>query len=103
GVYYGQFQHDYEKALETYRSMAALYPGDDVAFNNLGIAYEFKLEFANAAAAIKQAHDLNPGSIKYQFNYVTSLMHAGDFATAATEGQRIVQAHPEYDKTYCPL
>jgi eukaryotic-like serine/threonine-protein kinase len=103
GNYYGAFVHNYDRAVESFESLVSLYPGDDVAFNNLSVAYGFKLQFAKAAAAIKRARDLNPASIKYQFNYVTYLLYAGDFATAVTEGQRIVREHPEYQKTYLPL
>jgi serine/threonine protein kinase/tetratricopeptide (TPR) repeat protein len=101
--YYGAFVHNYDKAIENFESLVALYPGDDVAWNNLSVAYGFKLQFAKAVAAIKRARDLNPASIRFQFNYVTYLLYAGDFATAITEGQRIVREHPEYQKTYLPL
>jgi tetratricopeptide (TPR) repeat protein len=102
-IYYGAFVHNYDKAIETFESLVSQYPSDDAAFNNLSVAYGFKLQFAKAAAAIKRACDLNPTSIKYQFNYMTYLMYAGDFATAVTEGQRIVREHAEYQKTYVPL
>ena len=101
--YYGAFVHNYDKAIENFEQLVSLYPGDDVANNNLSVAYGFKLQFAKAAVAIKRARDLNPGSIKYQFNYVTYLLYSGDFATAITEGQRIIRDHPEYQKTYLPL
>jgi tetratricopeptide (TPR) repeat protein len=102
-IYYGAFVHNYDKAIETFESLVSQYPSDDAAFNNLSVAYGFKLQFAKAAAAIKRARDLNPTSIRYQFNYMTYLMYTGDFATAVTEGQRIVREHPEYQKTYVPL
>ena len=103
GNYYGSLVHNYDKAIETFETLVSRYPGDDAAYNNLSVGYAFKLQFGKAVVAIKRARDLNPASIRYQFNYVADLMDAGDFATAVSEGQRIVREHPEFPRTYLPL
>jgi eukaryotic-like serine/threonine-protein kinase len=103
GTYYAAFLHNYPQAVETYSKLVYLYPGDTAAYNNLSIAYVFMLDFPKAIEAVRHAVENNPHNLQWRLNYALYSMYAGDFATATSESQRIIQENPSYQFAYLPL
>jgi serine/threonine protein kinase/tetratricopeptide (TPR) repeat protein len=102
-AYYASFVHDYDQAIEAYKRLVTLYPADAIAYNNLSIAYVFKLDFANAVTAIRRAIELSPKNVRFHLNYVIYSVYAGDFATVITEAKRMIQDDPKYPYVHLPL
>ena len=100
GTYYSAFLHNYDQATKTYEKLVSEYPGDVAAYNNLSIAYIFRLDFTKAVEAIRHAIELGPNNAKYHLNYALYSMYAGDFATAISEAQRIAATNAT---AYLPL
>ena len=103
GTYYAAFVRNYPQAIENYEKLTLLYPGDAAGFNNLSIAYVFTLDFTKAQSAVKRSIEINPRNLKAQLNYALYSMYAGDFATAITQAQRLIQENPSYQFLYLPL
>jgi tetratricopeptide (TPR) repeat protein len=103
GTYYAAFVRNFPQAIDTYQKLVFLYPGDSVTYNNLSIAYVFMLDFPKAIAAVRHALDTNPHKLEWRLNYALYSMYAGDFATAASESERIIQDNPSYQFAYPPL
>ena len=103
GTYYAAFVRNYPQAVETYQKLVFLYPGDSTTYNNLSIAYVFMLDFPKAVAAVRHAVDANPHKLEWRLNYALYSMYSGDFATAVTESERIIQENPSYQFAYLPM
>lgn len=103
GTYYAAFLRNYPQAIENYEKLTVLYPGDAAGFNNLSIAYVFTLDFTKARSAVKRSIEINPRNLKAQLNYALYSMYAGDFATAISHAQRLIQENPSYQFLYLPL
>ena len=103
GTYYAAFARNYPQAIENYEKLTLLYPGDAAGFNNLSIAYVFTLDFTKARSAVKRSIEISPRNLKAQLNYALYSMYAGDFATAISQAQRLIQENPSYQFLYLPL
>jgi eukaryotic-like serine/threonine-protein kinase len=102
-TYYSAFQHNYPQAIETYQKLVFLYPGDTAAYNNLSIAYVFSLNFPKAIEAVRHAITSNPHDLQWRLNYAQYAMYAGDFATAVSESESVIQENPSFQYAYLPL
>ena len=102
-TYYASFTHDYDQAIEAYQRLVTMYPADAVAYNNLSVAYVYKLDIPNAVAAIRRAIELAPKNVRFHLNHVIYSMYASDFPTAMTEAQRMIREDPNYRYPYVPL
>lgn len=103
GTYYASFVRNYDQAIETFKRLVSLYPGDVIAYNNLSVTYALKLDFPNAVAAIRRAIELTPKNVRFHLNYAIYSLYAGDFATSIGEAQRMIREDPKYPYSYLPL
>ena len=55
---------DYEKAIETYRRYAAVYPGEADPYDSMAYTYLRKGDFDQAQAKFKEALEIDPGYIQ---------------------------------------
>lgn len=103
GVYYLNIARNYEKAIENFGSLAAKYPADGAAHNNLALAHFYQLQFAEARAEGKRVIDIYPRSPLYRYNYALYAMYAGDFATATSEARTALETNPNLQKAYLAI
>jgi serine/threonine protein kinase/tetratricopeptide (TPR) repeat protein len=103
GTYYLNITRNYEKALEQYESLAAKYPADGAAHNNLAVAHFNLLQFAQALEEGKRVLDIYPRSPLYRYNYALYAMYAGDFPTAASEARKALETNPNLQKAYLAI
>lgn len=103
GLYYSLATRNYSKAIETYQQLVAKYPADDAAHNNLAVLNFLTLDFDAALAAGEKVLGIYPNVSIYRGNYLLYAMYAGDFETAVTEAQQLLQAEPGYFKAWLPI
>lgn len=103
GTYYLTFAGNYDQAIETLRQLVVLYPADGAGWNNLATAYSRVGNMAESAAASRRAVELSPGNLLRRYNYAVNSMLAGDFTTAVTEANRILQRNAGFVYAYLPL
>ncbi len=103
GTYYLNITRNYEKAVEQYESLAAKYPADGAAHNNLALAHFNLLQFAQALEQGKRVLDIYPRSPLYRYNYALYAMYAGDFSTAASEARKALETNPNLQKAYLAI
>jgi tetratricopeptide (TPR) repeat protein/tRNA A-37 threonylcarbamoyl transferase component Bud32 len=103
GGYYLGIAHNYDKAIETYEELVAKFPSDSAGFNNLAIAHFSLLHFGKALEYGRKAIEIYPKTYKYRSNYALYAMYAGDFSTAATFAQALIEDDPKIDVPYLPL
>jgi tetratricopeptide (TPR) repeat protein len=65
---------DVQKAIESYKEWARLYPRDDIALGNLSSEYFLLGDYEQAAANAHEALRLDPGSAAWYENYSTALI-----------------------------
>ena len=93
GVYYLGIARNYDKAIETYEELVAKFPSDSAGYNNLAIAHFNLLNFAKALDYGRKAIEIYPKTYKYRGNYALYAMYAGDFQTAASTAQALIDLH----------
>ena len=71
-LYYDLGTGDVQKAIESYKEWARLYPRDDVARGNLSSEYFLIGDYENAAQTAKEALRLEPGSLAWFENLSTA-------------------------------
>jgi eukaryotic-like serine/threonine-protein kinase len=103
GGYYISIVRNYDKAIESYRSLVEAYPADTAGHNNLAVAYFFVLDFPKALEQGRRAIEIYPASVKFRTNLALYAMYAGDFTTAAAEAREVISKDPLYEAAYFPL
>lgn len=103
GAYYLQVTSDYSRAIENYQLLVEKYPADGIGWSNLGVAYFYTLQFAQALEVGAQLVELFPGNPAFRANYALFAMYAGDFAVARTEAGQLNAEYPSYFLAYLPL
>jgi len=103
GVYYLNIARNYEKAIENFGSLAAKYPADGAAHNNLALAHFYQLQFGEARAEGKRVIEIYPRSPLYRYNYALYAMYAGDFSTANSEARKALETNPNLQKAYLAI
>jgi eukaryotic-like serine/threonine-protein kinase len=103
GVYYLNIARNYERAIENFGSLAAKYPADGAAHNNLALAHFYQLQFAEALAEGKRVIEIYPHSPLYRYNYALYAMYAGDFSTANSEAREALKTNPNLQKAYLAI
>ncbi len=103
GQYYLYVSVDYDKAIDSYKQLAELYPADGAAHNNLALSYFMTLNFPEALAEGKRVLDIYPEDIQFRANYALYAMYATDMNTAVEEAGKVVKADPAYYLAYLPL
>jgi tetratricopeptide (TPR) repeat protein len=100
GAYYLGIALNYEKAVETYEKLVALYPADDVAHANLSLSYLYRGDVQRALAQVREVLKLNPRSTSDRYNLAIQSVYAGDFEGAIKEGTRAIKESPTYEQPY---
>jgi eukaryotic-like serine/threonine-protein kinase len=73
-LYYDLGTGDVQKAIESYKEWARLYPRDDIAVGNLSSEYFLLGDYEQAASNAREALRLDPGSAAWYENYSTALI-----------------------------
>ncbi len=103
GTYYMSVARNYEKAIENYETLVKLYPADDGAHANLGLAYVYIGNVQRALEEARQVLDIYPSQWAQRYNYAMYSMYAGDFDTAIAEGSRVVKEAPSFELAFLPV
>jgi tetratricopeptide (TPR) repeat protein len=73
-LYYDLGTGDVQKAIESYKEWARLYPRDDIALGNLSSEYFLLGDYEQAANSARDALRLDPDSAAWYENYSTALI-----------------------------
>lgn len=85
----------FEKAIAAYQKIIAQNPKDDVAYYNLGRAYEKLDEDEEAEKALKKAVELKPESSEYQTEYGAILFKLAQYERAVRVLKKALELDPE--------
>ena len=103
GVYYRQVTRNSDQAQSTFEALIKQYPADGHGLNNLANVYFDKLEFRRALDLNQRLLKIYPTSQLYRGNNALYAMYAGDFDTAASVAQKLVDDKLAAYDTYLPL
>jgi serine/threonine protein kinase/tetratricopeptide (TPR) repeat protein len=103
GTYYMSVARNYEKAIENYETLVELYPADDGAHANLGLAYVYSGDVRRAMEEARKVLDLYPSQWAQRYNYAMYAMYAGEFDTAIAEGSRVIDEVPSFELAFLPV
>ena len=103
GTYYLTVGQAYTEAIGNYTKLVEAYPADRVGFNNLAVAYSYTLNYPKALEAGRRALALYPASLKYRSNVAWYALYSSDFAAAAEEAKKVIEADANYFQAYTPL
>jgi len=96
GGYYLLVSHNYEKAIENYETLVALFPSDGGGHSNLAFAYLSMRDFDKAVASGAEAVQLDPNNVIKRMNYAMYAMYAGDFKTSIEESKIVLEQNPAF-------
>ena len=96
GGYYLLVSHNYEKAIENYKTLVELFPADGGAYSNLGYAYHMVRDFDKAVEAGGRSVELDPSNLIKRINYAIYATYAGDFETAMAESETVYEQNPDF-------
>ncbi len=96
GGYYLLVSHNYEKAIENYETLVALFPADGGGHSNLAFAYLSMRNFDKAVASGAEAVELDPNNVIKRMNYAMYAMYAGDFETSIDESKMVLEQNPAF-------
>jgi serine/threonine protein kinase/tetratricopeptide (TPR) repeat protein len=99
GGYY-LFKKNTDKALEEFEALVAQYPADTSGLANLALARFYRREMAAALDTGKRASDIYPRNVIRRNNAALFAMYAGDFDSAVTLANDVLQINPEFAKAY---
>jgi serine/threonine protein kinase/tetratricopeptide (TPR) repeat protein len=102
GAYYFSISRNYPKAIETYETLVAKYPGDQAALSNLAFAYGMQRNFGRAEEISRQLVQLYPRYLLGRNNYASYALYAGDFTEAIAQGATVLQQNPTYQFAFLP-
>lgn len=85
----------FEQAVKAYKKIIAKNPKDDVAYYNLGRAYNKLDEDEDAEKALKEAVELNPESTEYQTEYGAILIKLAQYDRAIKALKKALELDPE--------
>jgi len=80
--YYFLVTGELQKAAQTFQKIAAIYPRDEAAINNLGSVYEQLGQFEKSIELEKQAIEINPDAVNAYENLANDYMALGKFPEA---------------------
>jgi len=80
--YYFLVTGELQKAAQTFQKVAAIYPRDEAAINNLGSVYEQLGQFEKSLELEKQAIAINPDAVNAYDNLANDYMALGRFTEA---------------------
>jgi len=96
GGYFLLVSHNYEKAIENYKTLVEQFPADGGAYSNLGYAYHMSRQFDKAVEAGRRSVELDPGNLIKRINYAIYATAAGDFETAISESETVYEQNPDF-------
>ncbi len=99
GGYY-LFARNPDKAIEQLSEMVQKYPSDSSGFSNLAYAYSLRRDFTHALEIGRQAVQIYPKNLIQRNNVAIYAMYAGDFATAASEAEAVLNLNPAFLKAH---
>ena len=102
GTYYLNITRNYEKAVEQFESLAAKYPADGAAHNNLALAHFNLLQFPQALERETRPRNLS-AQPAVPLQLCVYAMYAGDFSTAASEARKALETNPNLQKAYLAI
>jgi Flp pilus assembly protein TadD len=85
----------FKKAIEAYKKIVADNPEDDVAFFNMGRAYNKLNEDQDAAKALRQAVKLKPDDTEYQTELGAILIKLAQYHEAIPPLKKAIELDPE--------
>ena len=85
------------KSDQTYETLVELYPADNTGYANLALAHIYDRNIPKAIEMGRKAIEIYPRDILQRTNYATYSMYGGDFKTAVTEAQRVLNENPAYE------
>ena len=94
GAYFLGPGASYEQAISHFQELVKRYPADRAAWNNLGLAYFYLLDFGKAKEQALKAAEIYPQNTRYRSNYALYAMYSGDFRTAAAEADKVLAQSP---------
>jgi tetratricopeptide (TPR) repeat protein len=103
GLYYTTVTRNYAKAIETNQQLVEKYPADDSAHNNLAVLYFLTLDFEAALHEGRKVLQVYPNVAIYRGNHALYAMYAGDFDTAVSEMQLLLESDAGYFKGWLPI
>ncbi len=103
GNYYLGIARNDDKAIENGEALVKLYPADRAGHLNLAFAYFQKRNFAKAFEEGRRGIEIYRGHVAAWNTYALYAMYASDFATAASEAERVSKQYPTFPKAYLPL
>jgi len=103
GIYYSVVTRNFEKAIETYRTLIEKYPADDTAHNGLAVQYFYTLDFQKALQEGAELLDIYPNSVMGRSNYALYAMYAGDFDKAVEQAAAVRELDESYFKAWLPV
>ncbi len=103
GGYYLLVSHNYEKAIENYRTLVETFPADGGGHSNLAFAYLSMRQFDKAVASGAEAVTLDPNNVIKRMNYAMYAMYAGDFETSMEESRKVLEQNPAFGYAWFTL
>jgi tetratricopeptide (TPR) repeat protein len=103
GGYFVSITRNYPQAIDTFRQLVHLYPGDSAGHGNLAVAYFFTLDFPKALEEGRRGIEIQPRSLKFRSNYALYAMYASDFSSGAAAARDLLNEDATLDSPYLPL
>lgn len=98
GTLYGQYKHDYEKAIYYLNNAVKFTPEDAAAWENLGICYAMKNDFTNAVNSFEKAQSLLPNEAKSYMNLAITYDRMGQKDKAKINYDKAFAIDPKLNK-----
>jgi serine/threonine protein kinase/Flp pilus assembly protein TadD len=95
GTYYSRSETTYDRAMEAYHKVLALYPDDPVANNGLGIVYGYIEELEKSAACFEVCVRQPGAPYLYSGNLVAALTRLGRYDRARAVLEDYLRASPD--------
>ncbi|MGH8310150.1 MAG: protein kinase domain-containing protein, partial [Steroidobacteraceae bacterium] len=70
---------NYEKAIENYEALIKMFPADNVAYNNLALAYLLSMDVGRAKEVARKGLEIYPQNLMQRTNYAAYSVYAADF------------------------
>lgn len=100
GNYYMINQGDYPRALETYETLIAKYPADNVGANNLAVTAFYTMDFDRALEVGREVARRYPRHSGYRANFALYAMYAGNFDEAREVSSALIKDDPSSAYAY---
>ena len=94
GNYYMINQGDYPRALDTYETLIAKYPADNVGANNLAVTAFYTMDFERALEMGREVARRYPRHSGYRANFALYAMYAGNFEEAREVSSALIIDDP---------